>query len=187
MRIPRYTVPTANSIPRDGRALGAVLAVVLLVHLCIAWGSRDGVIQDDAESYVLLGQNLAAGHGYVFEPGRAPTSWRAPGYPLWLAGIFLVSDGSLGAARFGSALLWTLTTLLTYLLGRRLVEQRSALVAAMLVGLSPELAGFTGLLWSENLFVCLFMGSLLGVVALATSRPCWYQAGAFGLLMGAIV
>ncbi|MEW5983881.1 MAG: glycosyltransferase family 39 protein [Acidobacteriota bacterium] len=172
---------------RARRALLLLLGVVLLVHLGVAWASRDGLIQDDADSYVRLGSNLAAGHGFVFEPGRTPTSWRAPGYPVLLAVVFWLTGASLTAARIVSAFIWTLTTLITYALGRRVVGDRAALLAAALVGLSPELAGLTGLLWSETLFTCLFLASVWTIVRWRTDTPSWPAAVAAGALVGAAV
>lgn len=178
----RSNVPAAAPA---SRAVWMLLGVVLAAHLTVAWVSHDGVIQDDAEGYVLLGRNLAAGHGYVFEPGRLPTSWRAPGYPFFLAVLFWLTDGSLAAARVASALLWTVTALLTYLLARRLTGQSSALFAAALAGLSPELVGLTGLLWSETLFTCLFLAAVWAMARWRTDRPSWWAAAAIGGLIGA--
>ena len=64
------------------RPLLLLLGCVLAVHLCVAFASRHGIIQDDAESYTLLGQNLAFGLGYVFKPGQMPIrDGREPGRP----------------------------------------------------------------------------------------------------------
>src|SRR5207253_2015299 len=51
--------------------------------------------------------------------------------------------------------LWTLTCLMAYLLARRVVRPRTALLSAGLTALYPEFVGMTGLLWSENLFILL--------------------------------
>lgn len=176
-----------RAAPLGRHALILLLGVILLVHLGVAWASRDGVIRDDADSYVRLGQNLAAGHGYVFEPGRSPTSWRAPGYPVLLAVVFWLTGGSLTAARVVSAFIWTLTALIAYALGRRLVGERAALLAAALVGVSPELVGLTGLLWSETLFTCLFLAGIWAIVRWRTDTPSWLTAAAVGTLVGAAV
>jgi 4-amino-4-deoxy-L-arabinose transferase-like glycosyltransferase len=179
-----------NGVRAAARAIRPVwllLGVVLLVHLGVAWAARDGIVQDDAEGYVLLGQNLAAGNGYIFEPGRLPTSWRAPGYPAFLAAIFWLTGGSMDAARIASAFIWVLSAFLAYALARRLVGERPALLAAALVGLSPELVGLTGLLWSETLFTCLFLGSVWAIVRWRWDPPSWWAVAATGALIGAAV
>jgi 4-amino-4-deoxy-L-arabinose transferase-like glycosyltransferase len=104
-----------------------------------------------------------------------------------LAGVFWLSGGSLLAARFASAFLWMSTAFLTFCLGRRLVGERGALLAAGIVGLSPELLGLTGLLWSENLFVPLFVASLLAIERRRDASAGWLTALGTGLLIGAAV
>lgn len=173
------------------RNVVVLLAAVLFVHLGAAIASRRGIVQDDAESYVVLARNLSHGAGYVFEPDQPPTSWRAPGYPAFLAAIFLVSGGSLQAARVAHAVIWTLTALLTYLLARRLFgsssSARQALLAAAFVGLYPELVGFTGLLWSENLSIGLVVAALLAIVWAVRDRASWPGLILAGSLVGACV
>lgn len=148
------------------RPLRRLLCVVLVAHLLVALLSHRGIIRDDAESYVVLGRNLAAGHGFVFTPGGNPTAWRAPVYPAFLAVLFRLTGNSLDAARCAQAFLWVLTAFLTYRLARRTLPANAALFAAGLAGLSPELLGMTGLLWSESLFLPLFLGSLTALLHL---------------------
>lgn len=144
----------------ERQRLRRVLLVVFSLHLLVALLSWRGLIKDDAESYVVIGRNLAQGNGFVFEAGRTPTAWRAPGYPVFLAGIFWLTNGSLLAARLAQAFLWTLTAFVTYALGRRFLRPDTALIAAALAGLYPELLGMSGLLWSESVFVPLFLGAI---------------------------
>lgn len=148
------------------RAPIGLATIVLLVHLCVAWISRDGIIQDDADSYVRLGHNLAAGHGFVFEPGQPPTSWRAPGYPYYLALIFRIVGEDPQAARMTHALAWLFAAWMTTRIARTFgAHPDTALVSGALVGLYPEFIGLTGLLWSENLFVPIFLASTWAVLA----------------------
>lgn len=174
------------------RRLVAVLFAVFLVHVLAAVLSRNGLVRDDAESYVLLGRNLSEGAGYVFERGGHPTSWRAPGYPVFLAGIFWTSNAlGLGAqqlllARLAHAALWVLTAYCVYRLALHSVGERDGLVAAGTAGFYPCFIGFTGLMWSESLFTCLFMGAVLAVSALGERKPVWYWLGT-GVLLGAAV
>ena len=43
----------------------------------------------DAAEYVILGQNIAHGHGYCYRPGQ-PTAYRLPLYPVFLAFFFTI-------------------------------------------------------------------------------------------------
>lgn len=92
--------------PAMSKPLRNILLLSLCAHLAVAILSRHGVIKDDSESYVLIGTNLAQGHGYVFERGARPTAWRGPGYPVMLAGIFKLTHNSYEAVRFVQAFLW---------------------------------------------------------------------------------
>ncbi|MBW3623199.1 MAG: glycosyltransferase family 39 protein [Armatimonadetes bacterium] len=163
-----------------------LLALVLCAHLLVAWVSRNGLIQDDSESYVLLARNLVQGNGYVFEPGQVPTAWRAPGYVVLMSAVFRVAGESLMAVRVVHAFLWVLTTLFVYLLARKTVGPRAAFWAAGITGFYPEFLGFTGLIWSENLFICLFVAALYGLTFLREKRPLALYAG-IGILLGAAI
>jgi 4-amino-4-deoxy-L-arabinose transferase-like glycosyltransferase len=89
-----------------------------------------------------------------------PSAWFPPGYPFFLAAIYR----SLGywqlAGKLGNVLVGTAIVLLTYLLARRLVGQRGALVAALLVAVWPNLVFHTGILSSDLLATCGFLLSL---------------------------
>lgn len=168
--------------------LVSLLALILLVHAGMAFVSRDGTIRDDAESYLLIARTLASGHGFAFHPDSPPTSWRAPGYPLLLAGVFAATGGSLLAVRLVHALLWTLAAVAAYALVRALAIDRkrpwSALAVAALTGLYPEFVGMTGLLWSENATIPLLLVALVAVVAALRGRPSLAGALGAGVLVG---
>ena len=159
-----------NAPVQSNTALRRVLLAVLCLQLIVALLSWRGLIKDDAESYVVIGRNLAQGNGFVFAAGRTPTAWRAPGYPSFLAGIFWLTGGSLIAARIVQAFLWTLTAFITYALGKRFMRPEAALIAAGLAGLYPELLGMSGLLWSESVFVPLFLGAIYAIFCNADRR-----------------
>lgn len=185
--------PSQEPRSRRGRDVALLLTGVLCVHLIAAYAARHGVVRDDAESYVLLGRNLAHGFGYVFAPGRLPTAWRAPGYPLLLATIFRLTGGALWAARAANALLWVITSLLAYRLALQIlpgtaprmsqrVRHATALLVAGMIGFYPEFVGLTGLLWSESLFIPLFLGAVSALYAFSRR-----QNTRTALLAGAMV
>ena len=168
------------------RRLHRVLLTVLCVHLLIALASSWGIIRDDAESYTLIGRSLAHGNGFAFHVGPLTTAWRAPGYPVLLGIIFRLTGDSLTAVRIVQAFLWTLTAYLTYLVARRTLKPETALIAAGLAGLYPEIAGMSGILWSESLFVPLFLGA---VYALFQNKDCptWRLSVLCGVLIGSAI
>jgi 4-amino-4-deoxy-L-arabinose transferase-like glycosyltransferase len=175
-------------IPRtlEWRSVAWLLGAIFCCHLLVAGISYRGKIQDDAESYVLIGGNLSQGYGFVFEKGGRPTSWRAPGYPFELAAVFSLFGVDFTAARAANALCWTLTAAVILLLALRTVGSESAILAAALVGFSPTFLGFTGLLWSESLFILLFTTAVLGIFSLA-GRPSLSSCLLTGIALGAAI
>ncbi len=174
-------VDTNAGSDRRGRDLGLLLLGILVLHLIVAYLSRNGIVRDDAESYVVLGRNIARGFGYVFAPGRPQTAWRAPGFPIWLAVIFRISGGGLWAARTCNALLWTLTSFLGYRVSAAMlpalfprmpsrVRHGVALLTSGMIGFYPEFVGLTGLLWSESLFIPMFLSAVWALWALSRRR-----------------
>ena len=155
------------------RRLSILLSLIFIAHLVVAVVSRNGIVQDDAESYTLIGRNLAQGNGFVFEAGRAVTSWRAPAYPYFLSFVFRMFHDSYFAARIAQAFLWTVTSLIVFFLARVTVGVRYSLLACALTGFNPTFLGFTGVLYSESLFICLFVLSVLGICHLHTRRKLW--------------
>jgi 4-amino-4-deoxy-L-arabinose transferase-like glycosyltransferase len=107
-------------------ALGAFVVIVhaLLLFIAIPMFSArlaSSYSQDRfADGYDQLAQNLAAGNGYRFYPDTARTLMREPGYPLLLAGLFLLFGGSFAAVKFANMLLAFATALLMMRLARKL-------------------------------------------------------------------
>lgn len=73
-----------------------------------------------ADGYDQLAGNLVAGNGYRFYPDTAKTLMREPGYPLLLAGLFLVFGSSFAAVKAANMLLAFGTAWLMIKLARKL-------------------------------------------------------------------
>ncbi len=98
-----------------------VLAVSLLLNILIVFvliPSLSHKISPDynqgrfTDGYDLIAANLADGHGYRFYPDTAPTMMREPGYPLLLAGIYVVFGQSFFVVKCANLLFAILTALL---------------------------------------------------------------------------
>jgi 4-amino-4-deoxy-L-arabinose transferase-like glycosyltransferase len=131
------------------------LAVVALRNPHTFHGMQAGA---DAVEYNRLALNLASGAGYTIHPGT-PTAFRAPGFPLLLAGVYRISYEGYLLAYLTQCLLGSLTCLLIYWLARELVSERSARIAAVLSALYfPSIYSCT-VFMSETLFsACLALG-----------------------------
>ena len=135
----------------------AILLLALVGRLVAAWAVQQKVgdqlclIAGDAEGYWELARKLTAGEGFsLYEPPRQVH--RMPGFPLLLALSMKLFGESPFAARCLLAVIGTAACGAVYLLGRRLFDERVALIACGLTAISPVMAGFSVLLLSETLF-----------------------------------
>lgn len=118
----------------------------------------------DSREYIALARNLVSSHSFTRDtvPPLRPEIFRTPGYPLLLALPFAV---------FGPTLVWPLLlqlllSLVTVLLTRKLAIELglgsvTSAFAALLVGLSPNLAFLSSKLISEALFMPLLLVCVL--------------------------
>lgn len=147
---------------REAWGLGAALALGLTVRVLVLVVHPQPVAHD-ALTYDALGWNLAAGHGYVLEPGGPPTALRGPVYPLFLAGIYALLGHRYGAVYAAQVLVDLGALALTYALAWRIYHQRAvATLAAVGYALYLPFALQVGQVMTETLFTALL---LLGVWA----------------------
>jgi 4-amino-4-deoxy-L-arabinose transferase-like glycosyltransferase len=194
-------------LSRRNSQIGLLIFIVALVcRLAPVAGARHlGIALDDMFQYDMLARSLLAGDGYRwyaqddlnlitryikmdippdYDPRGVRTSWRAPLYPLFLAGVYALSglEARLFAARFIQAVLGALLTPGTYLLARRLGRsKRASHIASLIVALYPMLVLYPLALVTENLFGLLLLFSTLAIVQAKRARD-WALAG---LLLGA--
>ncbi|MGH2625618.1 MAG: glycosyltransferase family 39 protein, partial [Anaerolineales bacterium] len=171
---------------------------------------------DDMFQYDMLARSLASGNGYrwyaaadvaplrsyleraygwdldgVTIPERGfPTSFRPPGYPAFLAGIYLLTGfkARLAAARLAQAILGAALAPLTARLALDLgLSARAARWAGLCLAVYPVLWMYPLGLGSENLFVPLVLLSLLGLLFSGRSdRPASAVVPALALAAGTL-
>src|SRR4051794_1428663 len=111
--------------------------------------------------------------------------WKAPGYPVWLAGLYEVVGTHLTAVRLVQVvLLGSANMVLAWLLARRLFGARAGLVAAGVMAVYPLAFMFDGLLYSEGLGATL---TLLVLLAVLERDPTPWRAAGAGVLVAASV
>jgi hypothetical protein len=76
-----------------------------------------------ADGYDQLAANLIAGKGYRFYPDTALTLMREPGFPVLLAGLFLVFGQNILAIKIVNVILAFITAWLTVRITKRLLSQ----------------------------------------------------------------
>lgn len=136
----------------------------------------------DAVEYDLLGRNMAAGRGYVWDDGT-PTSFRAPGLPLFLAGLYSCVGVNYPVAFLALAMLGGACAVITFFLARELADNRFARWAAVLAAVYPPDVYACSYFFSEALFAPLLGGGLCLLARSARTRTVWSAAGG-GLLLG---
>lgn len=148
----------------------------------------------DARAYDRIGWNLAQGLGYRESLDGPLIQDNAilrvgPGYEFFLAGTYIIFGHRYVAVWILHALLLTASALLTYLLVRRLFAFLSsvntvALIAAGLVGFSPDLITVNGLLMAETLGVFLGMFTVW-IFFVYNDRQHWWLAALVGFSLAA--
>ena len=169
--------------------LGAILLLALVLRL--AWiayahpNPNDGRF-DDTLFYDHAAQSLAAGKGYLGFFNAQTAGW-PPGYPLLLAGIYKVAGHDFLAPRLLNVFAGVATCLLIYLVGARVFDRRTGLIAAFLLAVFPSHIYRTTLLMTEVLTaaVVTLLAFLLLRWVMREGGPSRLQAVALGVLFGA--
>jgi len=178
----RY-IPNVLSLIRQHRFffLGTALAALALRLLFFAYVPA---VTDDSRVYADIATNwLQHGiygqtQGGQSEKHIEPTDARLPGYPAFLAGIFWL----FGAGNFKTVLLTQIlfdlaTCLIVADLARRVVSERAARIAFVLVALCPFLANYAAAVLTETLEI-FFTALALDCAAAALNRMQEGEAGA---------
>lgn len=156
----------AAARPDRTRSGWAVVGVAALVHLGLCWLFR-AFLTDDAWISVRYAENLAAGEGFVWNPGGP----RVEGFsnPL-LVGVEAFAHAAGWSATGAARLLGVLGGLgciaLVYASGRAVVGERAARIAAVLTSCSAPFA-----LWAVGGLETLLVALVLTAGTLELARP----------------
>ena len=156
--------------------LPAIIGAALLLRLGVAVYLGDTIEGEqqvrafDQHSYQALAQALLGGRGYSFDtawypgftPAHTPTAHWSFLYPLYLAGVYLLSGVHPLAARLVQALLaGGLATWLVYRLGKALFNPTVGVAAAGLSAFYLYFIFYDATLMTEPFFICAVLGLLL--------------------------
>jgi 4-amino-4-deoxy-L-arabinose transferase-like glycosyltransferase len=106
-----------------------------------------------------LAHQVALGDGYELQPGH-PTSFRAPGFPLFLAGVYYLAGENYPLTYVVFCLLGAAVCVLTYLVALELTGPKMALLAAALAVTYINGIYFATVFASESLYLVCFGLSL---------------------------
>ena len=111
-----------------------------------------GPVSNDDVDFNLLAIHLAEGEGYCIESGN-PTSFRAPGFPFVLAGLYSLAGPNPTLAYILFCVLGAITCVLTYFLALEFFSDRWARSAGLLAVVFVPHLWFATTFISENVFI----------------------------------
>ncbi|HEV3226980.1 MAG TPA: glycosyltransferase family 39 protein [Acidimicrobiales bacterium] len=160
-----------RSTSRVRASLIAILAVAAALRIgWSAYAARppSGSLHDP-NFYLLYGEQIARGHGYVLPGTLGPSAYYPVGYPIVLAIVNFVLLHSLGDHPIGAAVAVNVVfgvggVALIFLIGRRLAGDAVALAAAAVMALYPNLVYHTAVALTETVFNGFFLLFVLIVV-----------------------
>lgn len=140
------------------------------------------------DGYDRIATNLAHGNGYRLEAGMAETMIREPGYPLFLAAVFLVAgDKNIEAARWANWLLMIGVAFMVLHLTRMVTnDKRTALIASLLFVFYPGTLISEAKAGVEILFIFVIFVFML-VLHWAVEKGALLHYFAAGVLFGAVL
>lgn len=139
----------------------------------------------DSKGYVLLAQNMLEHNVFsLSDPPYAPESFRSPGYPTFLAGLFLIFGFSL-VALFVHALIMSAAPLLAYVLFRP-YHERAAFWGATIFAFEPVRIYLSSSFLSDAFFSVLFLASLVSLER-GREKKSYAWVVVSGLLVGALI
>jgi len=148
--------PRAESRLVWGLALGGLILRVIFVLLTQNIG---GVASLDASTYHHIACNLLAGAGFS-EDGTHPSLFVAPLYPFFMAAVYGLAGVHPVVVELLQCLFGTATALVVWQLTRSYGGRLPALIALVLTLFIPELFVLTTYMYTETIFILLFVLSI---------------------------
>ena len=175
---------------QDQRASARRILVTALSLFCAAWLLRALYVSHLQMSPLALSPMLDELYHVEWARALASGDWlgshaffRAPLYPYILGVLLRIFDGSLTLARHVQAVYGSLVPVLTYLIGRRVINERVGLLAGAIACCYPFLIYFDNELLIVSLIVLLDALMLL-LVLRADRIPTWGRWLTAGVVMG---
>ncbi len=136
---------------------------VVLVSRLMLWGTikdNPGVfLEHDSPSYLGPADALFQEGRYDTQAGsNTPETLRTPGYPAWLAWVYLLFGKSADVLIFSQIALFLGTLVLLYFLAESMFGSRTALPAVIFLALDPSSLSYTFKILTETLATFIVLG-----------------------------
>lgn len=140
-----------------------ILLGIVLISRPLIWGTikenPGAFIEKDSPSYLAPAEALLQEGRFDTKPGsNTPETLRTPGYPAWLAVVYLLFGKSSNVLVFSQIALFLGTLVLLYFLAENMFGCRTALLAMILLALDPSSLSYTFKILTETLATFLALG-----------------------------
>ena len=128
----------------------------------------------DTRAYTTLATHLLNHNAFLSYSGLMPESWYTPGYPFFLAIIFALFKSWVPAIIIQN-IIASCSAILVYQIGKKYISEPAGFVGVLLFALEPTNAYISNFLWSETLFLFLFLIFILSFMEFLTTKdnPAW--------------
>jgi len=131
----------------------------------------------DAWEYDLLARNILNNGTFALDPAGPPDARRTPLYPFFIALSYLLFGQNASVAVIFQILLSSLSVVLLFLIGEKLLDEKLAFIAALLFAADPLHLFLSQVLLTETLFTFLLL--LAAYFAIKRGRTGYPLSGAF--------
>lgn len=114
------------------------------------------VVWGDAIAYENLATGLVEGKGF-----GGGTSYDLPGYPFFLASVYSICGHTHLIVHMLQAFVGALTCLIIYYIGKSVLNKKIGILSASIAALYPAFIIYSGMLYTETLFIFLLCLSVL--------------------------
>lgn len=149
----------------EARLCLALFAVALILRVAaVVYTNRSYdtyLFAPDSRLYDGLAQSLVAGEGYAINGDHREYTRIAPIFPIYLAVLYGLFGRGVQIVGLANAVVGSLTCLVVYGIGRRLLSRWAAMLAALSMAAYWEFLFWTPFVLKETLALFLFTGAVL--------------------------
>lgn len=124
----------------------------------------------DQRGYNQLALNLIETNELTFKAGLPPTALRTPGYPVFLAIIYLIFGKLPWVVILFQVLLDSFTAIIIYFSFKKLLNEKIGLIGGFIYSLDPHLILHSNTLYSDTLFVFFLSVFMFFLISLLSDR-----------------
>jgi 4-amino-4-deoxy-L-arabinose transferase-like glycosyltransferase len=164
------------------RALLLVLLLALSARLVLV-SSLASILSLETSGYDSYAANIIDGNGYTRFDDRTGDSDLPPMYPLFLVAVYQLSGRGVAQVEVAQALLECVTIATIFLIGRKIVDAGTGLIAAALVAFYPY-TFFQSLTVNDTTLFTLFLAVAIWLCYRAASLDSRFSGAATGAALG---